>query len=80
MIKRSRMRSIIRSVTGRSGIVAGVLALAACGNPTANPDYIPAVTEPTGYVVASDQADPVVAHIADKQTTTVTLKLTKTPS
>ncbi len=140
----SMMRSIIRSGTGRSLVVAGVLALTACGNPTANPDYIPtgtlavvvrdqsgvavsgadvqvldamtsfvwrrgtssangvlwsdpagatqtgqtgllggdyriAVTAPTGYVVASDQANPVVAHIADKQTTTVTLKLTKTP-
>ncbi len=137
----SMMRSIIKSVTGRSLVVAGLLALTACGNPTANPDYIPAgtlavvvrdqsgvavsgadvqvldamtsflwrrgtssangvlwsdpggathtgllggdyriaVTAPTGYVVAADQANPVVAHIADKQTTTVTLKLTKTP-
>ncbi len=140
------MLSMIRLVTGRSLVAAGLLALAACGNPTANADYIPtgtltvfvrdqsgsavsgadvqvldannqfvwargsssangvlwvdrsrgdaqtgltqtgllggdyriAVTAPTGYVVASDQANPVVAHIADKQTTTATLKLTKT--
>lgn len=144
----STMRSRIRSVTGRSLVVAGALALTACGNSTANADYIPtgtlvvvvrdqagaavsgadvqvldrmssfvwqrgtsgangsvlwrdraradaqtgetqtglpggdyriAVTAPTGYVVASDQANPVVAHIADKQTTTITLKLAKNP-
>lgn len=136
----SMMRSRIRSVTGRSLFVAGMLTLATCRDPTANADYIPegtlevvvrdqsgaavsgadvqvldattsfvwrrgsssangvlwrdpaqtgkigllggdyriAVTAATGYVVASDQANPVVAHIADKKTTTITFKLTKT--
>lgn len=140
----STMRSIIGSITVRFLAVAGMLALTACSDPTANADYIPtgtlavivrdqsgaavsgadvqvldamtpflwrrgtsspngvlwsdpagatgsgqtgllggdyriAVTAPTGYVVASDQANPVIAHIADKKTTSVTLNLTKNP-
>jgi hypothetical protein len=41
--------------------------------------YRATLTAPAGYVVASTQANPVIVQISDKRTTSISMKVTKSP-